>query len=229
MLPELLLIDKPAGMTSFDVIRQLRKQTGIRKFGHGGTLDPRATGLMLIGVERGTKRLAELIKLDKEYVAEIRLGEQRTTGDLDGEVVEQKAVAANFSSEKLAATLAALCGTHELPVSAYSAIKKDGVPFYKRARAAAQRGETISDVPVRAMTVYEAELLGTEPIMVDDMPMQVVRVRFKVASGVYIRSLAEEFGRRLGYPATLQALRRTQIGEYRIEDAEQLETVSIGK
>lgn len=86
-LPEILLIDKPAGITSFDVIRQLRKKTGIKKFGHAGTLDPMATGLMIIGVEGGTKKLTEFIKLDKEYEAEIRIGEQRTTGDLDGEIL----------------------------------------------------------------------------------------------------------------------------------------------
>ena len=88
-LPELLLVDKPKGITSFDVIRQLRRQTGIKKFGHAGTLDPLASGLMLVGVEKGTKLLSGLIKLDKEYVAEIRLGESRTTGDLEGDIVEQ--------------------------------------------------------------------------------------------------------------------------------------------
>ncbi len=223
-LPELLLIDKPFGLSSFGVIRELRKRTGVRKFGHAGTLDPRATGLMLIGAGKGTKRLASLLKLDKEYIATVRIGESRSTGDLEGEIVAQKAVAENILPEKISAIVTTLVGTHELPVSAYSAIKREGVPMYKRARAAAARGETVSDVPVRAMTVYEAELQSISPVVIDELPMLEVIVRFKVASGVYIRSLGEELGRRLGYPATLSALRRTQVGPYRIEDARSLET-----
>ena len=223
MLPELLLIDKPSGMTSFDVIRELRRRTGVRKFGHAGTLDPAATGLMLIGADHGTKRLADLVKLDKEYVADIRLGEQRSTGDLEGEVSATKAVTQPVSIDELVATVASMVGTHTLPVSAYSAIKRAGVPMYKRARAAAKRGEQVTDVPVRDMTVHDAELLTSEPLVVDGTPMQLVRVRFAVASGVYIRSLAEEFGKRLGYPATLQALRRTKVGGYRVEDAQTLD------
>ena len=225
-LPELLLIDKPTGITSFDVIRVLRRQTGIKKFGHAGTLDPMASGLMLLGVEQGTKRLAELVKLDKEYVAEIRIGERRTTGDLEGEIVEQVAIDDRLTSDIINEALQSLVGTHELPVSAYSAIKKDGVPMYKRARAAAKRGETIADVPVRAMTVFEAELLSTAYSTIDRMKMLIVSVRFSVASGVYIRSLAEELGSRLDYPATLQALRRTKVGKYRIEDALQLSAIT---
>ncbi|MEN9920746.1 MAG: tRNA pseudouridine(55) synthase TruB [Candidatus Parcubacteria bacterium] len=91
-VPELLLIDKPHGITSFDVIRRLRRILNIKKMGHAGTLDPLSTGLMIIGVGPGTKKLTELVKLDKEYIAEIRIGERRTTGDLEGEVVEEKEV-----------------------------------------------------------------------------------------------------------------------------------------
>lgn len=218
-LPELLLIDKPEGITSFDVIRQLRRATGIRKFGHGGTLDPAASGLMLIGVERGTKRLAELIKLDKTYEATILLGESRTTGDREGEVIAQQAVTEAVSPETVARVLQGMVGELTLPVSAYSAIKRDGVPMYERARKAAKTGEVVTDVPVRTMRVDAAELLGIEEIIVAELPMLLVSVRFAVGSGVYIRSLAEEFGRRLAYPASLRALRRTVVGEYRIEDA----------
>jgi len=226
-LPELLLIDKPFGVSSFGLIRLLRQATGIRKFGHAGTLDPRATGLMLIGVEKGTKRLAELVKLDKEYVALIRLGESRTTGDLEGKIVTQKAVTEIFSAERISATVATLIGTLRLPVSAYSAIKKAGVPMYKRARAAASRDEVVSEVPIRDMTIYEAEVMSYSPVIVDEVSMLEVSIRFKVASGVYIRSLAEELGKRFGYPATLAALRRTQVGEYRIENAQTLDSFTV--
>lgn len=221
-LPEILLIDKPKDITSFDVIRELRKKTGIRKFGHAGTLDPLATGLMILGVENGTKKLADFIKLDKEYVAEIRIGESRTTGDLEGAVIEEKEVEEIFSEEKISSTVATLQGTHILPVSAYSAIKKDGKPMYKRAREAEKKGEVVVDIPTREMVVYETELISHEPTLIDGKKRYVVKVRFHVASGVYIRSLGVELGRRLGVPSTLQSLRRTKIGVYKVEDAQQL-------
>lgn len=218
-IPEhILLVDKPVGISSFDVIRRLRRKLGVRKMGHAGTLDPLASGLMIVGVGEGTKLLAQYVKLDKEYVAEIRLGERTSTGDLAGLVIESAHVP-ELQSELLAETLAGMVGTITLPVSAYSAIKRDGVPMYKRARAAAREGKTITDVPIRDMRVIEAALLGHSYA---DGRLVVV-ARFRVGSGTYVRSLAEEFGRRLGYPATLQALRRTSVGEFSIEDAQQIE------
>lgn len=215
-VPELLLIDKPAGITSMDVIRQLRKKFNIRKIGHAGTLDPLATGLMLVGVGPGTKKLTELVKLDKEYIAEVRIGESRTTGDLEGEVIESKD-ASLLTKVEVSEALETLIGMQRLPVSAYSAIKKDGVPMYKRARRAEKKGEVVEDVPVRDMEVKEVELIGFEA-----GDQAVARVRFFVGSGTYIRSLGEELGRRLGYPATLQSLRRTKVGEFDIKNAETL-------
>lgn len=217
-LPELLLIDKPKGITSMDVIRRLRRHTGIRKMGHAGTLDPLATGLMLIGVEKGTKKLADLVKLNKEYIAEVRIGERRTTGDMEGEIIEEKKVVELPKAEVVKA-LTSLVGETELPVSAYSAIKVDGVAMYKRARKAEKAGEVVTDVPVRTMNVQEAELLKYEI----DGGRAIAEVRFGVGSGTYIRSLAEELGRRLGYPATLQNLRRTKVGKFDIKDAQQIE------
>ncbi len=220
-LPPLLLIDKPKGISSFTVIRELRRRTGVRKFGHAGTLDPLATGLMLIGVEGGTKQLTALVGLDKEYVAAVLLGELRSTGDMEGEVLEERAYINDLDEERVKAALESMCATLTLPVSAYSAIKKDGVPMYKKARRAAAKGEMVEagELPVRQMQVYEAELLAFLP--------QAVRlqltVRFKVSSGTYVRSLAEELGRRLGYPATLSDLRRTKVGPYTIEEAKQLD------
>lgn len=225
-IPEILCIDKPAGITSFDVIRQLRKMTGIRKFGHGGTLDPQATGLLLIGVDRGTKQLAKIIKLDKEYRAEIKLGIATCTGDQDGEVTEQKAVTEGFTEEQLQATANSLLGEQELPVSAYSAIKRNGVPLYKLARQAKQKGTVLEDLPIRNMRVMEAEVLTVGSVV---GATQTVSVRFVVASGTYIRSLAEALGAKLGYPASLTALRRTKIGEYDITDALSLEEAVIKK
>jgi len=225
----LLLVDKPLGITSFDVIRRLRRfytvmhdEAKAPKMGHAGTLDPLATGLMLIGVGSGTKALANLIKLDKEYIAAVRIGEARTTGDLEGEVCAEKKVMETFSAEKVSIMLATLVGTTTLPVSAYSAIKKAGIPMYKRARKAAIKGEQVAadELPLRAMTVSAAELLT----VTQSNGRAVLTVRFSVASGTYIRSLAEECGKRLGYPACLEALRRTKIGKYNVEDANRLPT-----
>lgn len=216
-VPELLLIDKPKGITSFDVIRRLRRTLNIKKMGHAGTLDPLATGLMIIGVGPGTKKLTELVKLDKEYIAEVRIGESRTTGDLEGEIIESKKVE-GVTSEDVEEALKAMIGTLELPVSAYSAIKVDGVPMYKRARKAEKTGDVVTDVPMRLMRVDEAVLVSYKI----HNEQAVVEVRFFVGSGTYIRSLAEELGRRLGYPATLQNLRRTKVGTFDIKDAQTL-------
>jgi len=220
-LPEILLIDKPAGITSFDVIRKLRQKTGIKKFGHAGTLDPMATGLMIIGVEGGTKKLTELIKLDKEYEAQIRIGEQRSTGDLDGDVINSVAPVI-LDEEEIKHAVHELIGTQTLPVSAYSAIKKDGKPMYERAREAAKIGDLVKDVPFRDMVVHDAQFQGIDEIELPEGHRVIIKVHFAVGSGTYIRSLAEELGRRLGYPATLQSLRRTRIGNFSIANARQL-------
>lgn len=270
-LPQnIVLIDKPSGMTSFDVIRALRRQTGIKKWGHAGTLDPLATGLMILGHDNGTKLLEGYLKLDKEYVAEVLIGERRSTGDMEGEIVEEMEVA-DIGEDELRTALAGMVGTLTLPVSAYSAIKKDGVPMYKRARKAEKRGEVIEDLPVRAMRVLEAELLKAENLIIYDKKRCVATVRLRVGSGAYVRSLAEELGKRLaptpvlpslcvaclsalenmlrflrlqrfaqlvnqwkqrqyrcrglGYPATIKNLRRTRVGDLKIEQALSLEAL----
>lgn len=210
----ILLVDKPKGITSFDVIRRLRRELGIKKMGHAGTLDPLASGLMILGIGEGTKKLTEFIKLDKEYVAEVRVGEKRSTGDLEGAVLLSVKVDA-LDRELVREELKGMQGVLTLPVSAYSAIKKDGVPMYKRARKAEAKGELVEDVPYRDMYVYDTELLDIK----SEGDFVVLSIRFFVGSGTYIRSLAEELGKRLGYPATLQNLRRTKIGTFNVADA----------
>ncbi len=117
-LPQILLIDKPKGKSSFSVVRELRRRTGVRKFGYAGTLDPLASGLLLIGVGKGTKRLTALVGLDKEYIADILIGEQRTTGDLEGRVISERQYVGDCSRERLRETLTGMLGVHMLPVSA---------------------------------------------------------------------------------------------------------------
>lgn len=209
---EILLIDKPRGITSFGVIARLRKALNTRKMGHAGTLDPLASGLMLVGVGKGTKKLAELIKLPKTYEAEVILGERRNTGDMEGEIVEES-VAKDVSEETVREALTSMEGVLLLPVPVFSAIKRDGQPLYKRAR----RGVDI-DVPVRDMEVRATSFMRME----ERGDRTHLFVTYDVGSGTYIRSLAEELGRRLGYPATLGNLRRTRIGSFDIKDAQAL-------
>lgn len=207
----ILLIDKPKGITSFDVIRALRKKTGIRKMGHAGTLDPNATGLMIIAMEGATKTLTQFLKLPKTYEAEILFGVRTDTGDVEGRVVEEKTV--EVSEQAVREALVGMVGTLDLPVPAYSAIKQGGVPLYKKAR----RGEVVN-TPLKAMEVRNVEFLGMNGL-------SRALVRFDVGSGTYIRSLVEEMGKRLGVPATLANLRRTVIGDFKIEDAKELDSM----
>jgi len=215
MIEKILLIDKPAGITSFDVIRRLRRKLVVRKLGHAGTLDPMATGLLLVGVGEGTKELSQLLKLPKTYEAEILLGVRTDTGDITGKIVEQLngEPIQRLEEKDIKDVLVRMVGELHLPVPAYSAIKQGGEPLYKKAR----RGEKV-ETPTRMMIVA-----GVTNVSVKKFDDKVkVNVTFDVGSGAYIRSLAEELGLRLGVPATLSALRRTKIGEYDVKDAEMI-------
>lgn len=206
--PEILLVDKPRGITSFDVVYRVRRWLGAKKVGHAGTLDPRATGLLVLGIGVGTKKLHEFLKLPKIYEAEVLLGKRTDTGDLDGTIIEESAIP-GITKEYIENVLRKLEGEIKLPVPIYSAIKRKGKPLYEYARS----GKAI-DVPIKTMLVAKAELLNISG--------DTLSVRFSVGSGTYIRSLAEELGRRLGTVATLAELRRISIGGFDIKDARQL-------
>ncbi len=208
----ILLIDKPKSITSFDCIRKLRRKLGIRKMGHAGTLDPIATGLMIIGINEGTKKLSDYLKLDKIYRAKILLGEKRDTADADGNLIEEKEVR-NIEEEKLKEVLKKMKGVINLSVPAYSAVKVKGRKLCEIARA----GEKIT-LPKKQMKIYWIKLLRTERL---DKKF-IIEIKLKVASGTYIRSIAEKLGENLGYPASIIELRRTQIGNFKVEDAEKI-------
>lgn len=209
MTGDIMLVDKPTGMTSFDVIRVLRKKIGVWKMGHAGTLDPLATGLLLIGVGDATKRLSDLIGLPKVYDAEILLGVRTDSGDVDGTELEKSPVP-ELSYDQVKKVVGSMVGELELSVPIYSAIKRGGRPLYDYARS----GDAV-EVPIKKMAVTEATLLSyTAP---------VVNIRFNVASGTYVRSLAEELARRLGTLGTIQNLRRLSVGDYKVENAKKLE------
>lgn len=210
MQDNIILIDKPKGVTSFDCIRILRKELGIKKMGHAGTLDPQATGLMIIGIEKGTKKLNDYLKLSKTYEATILLGIKTDSGDLEGNVLEEINLEdGNFSKKKIEDAVAVLVGENELAVPIYSAIKRGGKPLYEYAR----KGLEV-EIPIKKMTVLDANVLSV------DFPY--IKVFFNVESGVYIRSLVEEFGKTLGVPAVLSDLRRTSIGKFNVEGARKI-------
>lgn len=212
--PNIRLIDKPPGITSFDVIRYLRRMEGISKAGHAGTLDPLASGLLVIGVgKEGTRRLTELTGLDKTYLVTAELGRQTDTGDLAGKVIKATEISEPPAPETVRSVLEEMTGTLDLPVPRYSAVKVGGERLYKKAR----RGEDFTP-PKRPMQLYQLRLKG-----LDHKDGRVfLKLEMSVASGVYVRSVVEELGRRLDLPATTFTLRRTRVGEYRVEEASKL-------
>jgi tRNA pseudouridine55 synthase len=208
----LLAVDKPDGWTSFDVVKKLRYASGL-KAGHSGTLDPRATGLLLVGLGRGTKRLGELQALDKGYEGAMRLG--AVTASYDGETRKEPVAGADqliarIDQVQLQQVADRFVGDIEQLPPAYSAVKVHGKRLYKRAR----KGETVL-LPPRHVHVDRFEITR----------WQAPDARFEVdcGSGTYIRSLVHDLGQNLGTGAWMSQLNRTRIGPYRLEDAWNLE------
>jgi tRNA pseudouridine55 synthase len=214
-MKEILLVDKPKGISSFDVIRILRKKLKIKKMGHAGTLDPAATGLLIIGVGKGTKKLKKFLKLPKVYIMEVLLGKRTETGDLEGKVLEETEVK-EINIKKLKEVLKNLEGEIKLKVPLYSAVKVSGTPLYKLAR----KGVKV-EPPLKKMKIYRLKLLGHWP----KNKKYILKIEMKCGSGTYARSVAEEIGRKLGLPATLSNLRRTKIGQFNVKDAIKLKRI----
>lgn len=209
----LLLIDKPPGWTSFDVVAKVRgllKQSGIAKpkVGHTGTLDPLATGLLVLVVGDYCKRAAEFSKLDKTYEVTMRLGQNSSTGDEEGQKTSVSDIRPD--QEAVLATMRQFMGEIEQRPPAYSAVKINGQRAYKLART----GREVKLEP-RRVNIYRLDLTGY------DYPD--VQCTAAVSSGTYIRSLVEDIGKSLGTGAYTAALRRTEVGSFRIEDALNLE------
>lgn len=200
----LLLIQKPAGRTSHDVVDVLRRTLGIRKVGHAGTLDPLATGLLLVGVGRATRLLRFLGYLDKEYEGTGRLGEETDTLDADGEVIRR--VEADVSERDLSEAMGAFVGEIRQRPPAYSAVKVSGRKLYESARSG-----VVVDAPERAVNVATFDLLGFEP---PDFEFRVV-----CSSGTYARALVADVGSALGCGAHLTRLVRTRIGPFSASEA----------
>ncbi|MFY1701004.1 tRNA pseudouridine(55) synthase TruB [Micromonospora sp. WMMA1923] len=206
----LIVVDKPAGMTSHDVVARIRRFARTRRVGHGGTLDPMATGVLVIGVGRATRLLTYVIGAGKSYTATIRLGQATVTDDAEGEVTDT-APAGAVTDEAVRAALTALTGEIDQVPSAVSAIKINGQRSYHRVR----QGESV-ELPARRVTVSRLDLLAVRrdtPDVVD------VDVAVTCSSGTYIRAIARDAGRALGVGGHLTALRRTAVGGFTLAEA----------
>ncbi|GAA2222879.1 tRNA pseudouridine(55) synthase TruB [Herbiconiux moechotypicola] len=225
----ILLVDKPQGLTSHDVVARTRRLAGTRKVGHAGTLDPMATGLLVLGLNSSTRLLTYVVGLDKEYLATVRLGTATTTDDAEGELLEPVPGALDPTDLAVAdveAAFAAQTGRIEQVPSSVSAIKVDG----KRAYARVREGEEVA-LAARVVTIAEIELLGPpRPVSNPggpDAPQHFldVDVRVVCSSGTYIRAIARDVGRALGVGGHLTALRRTRIGPFGVGDAHELDAL----
>lgn len=211
-----LLVDKPQGITSHDVVSRARKAIGTRRVGHAGTLDPMATGLLILGVNAATRLLTWVVGLDKEYTATIRLGAGTNTDDAEGELLglPDAAALAAVTDEAVASGVAALTGPILQRPSSVSAIKVDG----RRAYTLAREGEDVV-LPERPVTVSAFEVLAVRRGAGDDAAWIDIDVRVECSSGTYIRALARDLGAGLGVGGHLTALRRTRIGPFTVAGA----------
>ena len=209
----LVIVDKPAGLTSHGVVSRMRRLAGTRRVGHAGTLDPMATGVLVIGVEKATRLLGHLALTRKEYVATIRLGQTTVTDDAEGEVTATASAAA-VTREAVDAGIAALTGDILQVPSKVSAIKVNGVRSYARVRGGEDFELAARPVTVSSFTVQD---LRREGDLVD------LDVTVECSSGTYIRALARDLGAGLGTGGHLTALRRTRVGPYGIGLARTLE------
>lgn len=209
----LVIVDKPAGMTSHDVVVRLRRILHTRKVGHAGTLDPMATGVLVCGVERGTKLLGHLALDTKAYLATVRLGEATTTDDAEGEVLTT-ADPAGVTDAAIAAGVATLTGPIDQVPSSVSAIRVDGKRAYARVRA----GEQVV-LAARPVTVSAFDVLARRGPDLD--------VAVSCSSGTYVRALARDLGAGLGVGGHLTALRRTRVGPFTLPLARTLEQLEL--
>lgn len=212
----LVIVDKPAGLTSHDVVSRCRRLFSTRKVGHAGTLDPMATGVLVVGIERATKIMGLLTMTSKSYTATIRFGQSTSTDDAEGEVLQAHSAAA-LTDDQIGEAVAALRGDIEQVPSTVSAIKVDG----KRAYALARAGETVE--------------LAARPVRIDRFDVLEIRragdlvdadVVVDCSSGTYVRALARDSGAALGVGGHLTALRRTRVGDFGLDQARTLEQLA---
>ena len=215
--PGLVVVDKPAGMTSHDVVSRVRRLAGTRKVGHAGTLDPMATGVLVLGVDRATRLLGHLMLTEKQYDATVRLGVATTTDDAEGEVTAtaDPQVLAGVTEARVREVLAGFVGDIEQVPTAVSAIKVDGKRAYARVRDGEQVELKARPVSIHDLTVHEVSL-------------PEVRISVRCSSGTYIRAIARDAGAALGVGGHLGALRRTAVGAFDLHTARTLDELADG-
>ncbi|MDQ0850976.1 tRNA pseudouridine55 synthase [Arthrobacter sp. B3I9] len=218
MLSGLVIVDKPQGWTSHDVVGRMRRLAGTRKVGHAGTLDPMATGVLVVGINKATRLLTYIVGTSKTYTATIRLGESTVTDDAEGDVTFTHSAAA-VTEEGVRAGVAALTGKIEQIPSSVSAIKVNGERSYARVRS----GEEVK-LAARPVTIHRFEVHGLRPAA--GGATLDVDVTVECSSGTYIRALARDLGNALGVGGHLTALRRTQVGPYTLDQAHTLEQLA---
>ena len=201
-----LCVDKPLGITSHDVVNRVRRLAGLRRVGHAGTLDPLATGVMLLCLGRSTRLVEYLVGHDKLYETTVRLGQTTTTYDAEGEIVAERPFT-HLSLSQIQDALESFRGDIQQQPPLYSAIKQGGQPLYKLAR----QGKTDVERPFRPVIIRELTLLGWEP--------PLLSLRIGCSSGTYIRSLGHDLGEALGCGGHLTGLRRLAVGDFGVEDA----------
>ncbi len=214
--PGLVVVDKPAGITSHGVVARVRRLVGTRKVGHAGTLDPMATGVLVLGVDRATRLLGHLMLTEKGYDATIRLGVATTTDDAEGEVVASVG-ASHLDEATVRAALAAFVGDIEQVPTAVSAIKVDGKRAYQRVRDGEEVTLAARPVTVHSLDVHEVRDAGEKGEHLD------VDVSLRCSSGTYVRAIARDAGAALGVGGHLTALRRTAVGPYGLDVSRTLE------
>ena len=213
----LIVLDKPAGWTSHQVVGRVRRLVGTRKVGHAGTLDPMATGVLVVGVNRATRLLGHLILSDKAYAATIRLGVATVTDDAEGEVVAAAGVT-DLADASLATAVSALTGPIQQIPSAVSAIKVNGVRSYARVRA----GQDVT-LEARPVVVNRFEVLRRREASADGVPVLDLDVLVECTTGTYVRALARDLGAALGVGGHLTALRRSRVGPFTLAEAQTLD------
>jgi tRNA pseudouridine55 synthase len=218
----LVIVDKPGGMTSHDVVAKVRRLAGTRKVGHAGTLDPMATGVLVVGVEKATRLLGYLTLTEKEYAATIRLGQTTSTDDAEGEITG-RATAEGVTVEAIDQAVAGLTGEILQVPPAVSAIKVGGQRAYKLTRAGAA-----PELKARPVTVYQFTITGIQRVEeAGEMAgLLDLGATVRCSSGTYIRALARDLGAALGTGGHLTRLRRTRVGGYRAEDARTLDQLA---
>ncbi len=214
----LVIVDKPSGFTSHDVVAKMRGIARTRRVGHAGTLDPMATGVLVLGVERATKLLGHLALTEKEYLGTIRLGQTTLTDDAEGEITRSQD-ASKVTREDVDAAVAELTGDIMQVPSKVSAIKINGVRSYKRARDGEEFEIPARPVTVSSFTVYDVR----DAVAEDGTPVTDLVVSVVCSSGTYIRALARDVGTDLGVGGHLTALRRTRVGPYKLDSARTLD------